>query len=271
MEKNKILKIIIIAGFCTIILTPLSLAIMWFFTDWKKKTKIIFSAVAAGLYAATIAIVLVVLLNPKVEQSTGRYGAASSELSFSEGGGGAGILPSGSGKGSGKNKKNDKKKSEQAASSSGGGAPVNAKRIIIPIIFFLIILALVILQNLRSKKKSNYENPYVDTKKYVLPLAPDFKFPMVHYSRLELGDDEKILFVTETNQAGNEGDFVITNKRCVLFTASDGVEIPHEALKGVNSISSTVIQLTTDEDKYYAFIADSQVKYALAVLKWLGK
>ena len=66
MEKDKVLKIIIIAGFCTIILTPLSLAIMWFFTDWKKKTKIIFSAVAAGLYAATIAIVLVVLLSPKV-------------------------------------------------------------------------------------------------------------------------------------------------------------------------------------------------------------
>ena len=128
-----------------------------------------------------------------------------------------------------------------------------------------------IVQNLRSKKKSVYENPYVDTKKYVLPLAPDFKFPMVHFPRLELGSDEKILYVTETNQSENEGDFVITNKRCVILTKKENVEIPLEALNGVSSISSTVIQLNLQEEKYYVFMAESQVKYALAVIKWLGK
>ena len=271
MEKDKALKILIIVGFCTIILTPLSLAIMWFFTDWKKKTKIIFSAVAAGLYAATIALVLFLVLTPQAQQNTGRYGSSNTEFSFSEGGGGSGFLPSDSGKGSGKKSKDKKSESKGNGSSSSSAAQTNFKRVLLPILFFLAIIALVIVQNLRSKKKSVYENPYVDTKKYVLPLAPDFKFPMVHFPRLELGSDEKILYVTETNQSENEGDFVITNKRCVILTKKENVEIPLEALNGVSSISSTVIQLNSQEEKYYVFMAESQVKYALAVIKWLGK
>ncbi|MCR4733539.1 MAG: hypothetical protein K5829_00835 [Treponema sp.] len=270
MDKSKALKILIIAGFCTIILTPLSLAVMWFFTDWKKKTKIILSAAAAFLYAVTIAIVLFLVMDPQSNQNSGRY-TSGSEITFSEGGGGSGLLPSDSGKGSGKKSKDKKSEQGSGSSSSSSSAENNFRRIIIPIIFVIIIIILVAIQNLRSKKKIVYENPYVDTKKYILPLAPDFKFPMVHFSRLELGDDEKILFVTESTQPNNEGDFVITNKRCVLLTANDGLEIPLEALQSASSISSSVIQLSTVEEKYYSFMPESQVKYALAVLKWLNK
>lgn len=271
MDKTKVLKIIIIAGFCTVIFTPLSLAVMWFFTDWKKKTKIIVSSAAAIIYAATIAIVLFLLMNPRAEQNTGRYGAGS-ELSISEGGGGNGFLPSDSGKGSNKKNKDKKTKSESSSINSSAGESSNyLKRIIFPIIFLFIVIILVIFQNLRSKNKSSYENPYVDTKKYVLPLSSDFKFPMVHFSRLQLASEEKILYVTETNQADNEGDFVITNKRCVGLNKNESFEISLEELAGVNSISNSVIQLTTtEENKFFIFLPESQVKYAVAVIKFIN-
>ncbi len=272
MDKDKFLKIIIIAGFCTVILTPLSLAVMWFFTDWKKKVKIIISAVSAFVYAATIALVLFLVLTPKSQQNSGRYGAATTEFSFSEGGGGAGFLPSDSGKGGGK--KSKEKKSEEkkgTGSSSSSAAETNFKRVFFPLLFFVMIIVFVIVQNMRSKKKSVYENPYVDTKKIILPLTPDFKFPMVHYSRLELGEDEKILFVTETNQSGNEGDLIITDCRVVLLKKTEGVEIYLDEIKSFSTVSNTVIQLAIDENKYYAFMHESQVPYVLAILEFLKK
>ena len=149
--------------------------------------------------------------------------------------------------------------------------PVVTAQPTMPVLFFLVTIAIIIIQNIRSKKKSTYENPYVDTKKIILPLTPDFKFPMVHYTRLEVESDEKILFVTETNQNENNGDFIITNKRVVIFSVKENFEIPLSAIDGIGEISSTVMYVSENQNKHFIFMHESQLKYALAILKWLSK
>ena len=134
------------------------------------------------------------------------------------------------------------------------------------------MLLLIIAQNLRNKGKSKYENPYVDTNKYKLPLAADARMPMIHFQRLELNEGEKIHFATETNQKGNEGNLAITNQRVAILTPNEGVEIPIECITGASATTSTVMTISTkfedQEKKYYVFMPENQMKYALAVLKW---
>ena len=133
------------------------------------------------------------------------------------------------------------------------------------------MLFLIIWVNLRAKGKTTYENPYVDTNKYKLPLTDDSKMPMVHFLRLELNENEKLNFATETNQKGNEGNLVVTNQRVVIFSVQENVEIPLEAITGISSATSTVLTIATTEKKYYVFMPENQMKYAIAVLKWTAK
>jgi len=42
-------------------------------------------------------------------------------------------------------------------------------------------------------------------------------------------------------------------------------------LEGVTSITNTVIQIFTKDKKYYVFMDESQLKYALAVIRWAFK
>ena len=135
------------------------------------------------------------------------------------------------------------------------------------------ILILVLWRNFRAAgKKTEYENPYVDTHLYKLPLTAESKTPLVHFQRLKLNQNEKILYATETVQKDNEGDFVVTDKRVAIFSKTGISELPLSSLSAVLSVSNSVMQLTAageeGELKYYVFLPESQMKYALAIVRW---
>ena len=60
MQKNKLFSIITIACFCSIVLIPVGLALMWYMTGWKKKRKIIITAAGTLLYGTLVALILLV-------------------------------------------------------------------------------------------------------------------------------------------------------------------------------------------------------------------
>ncbi len=248
---------------------------MWFYTNWKRLTKIILSVVTTALY------VVLVLLALKIEPS---YNTSGIRLPF-------GISNSGytAFENSSTGKKSDEHKTEKSEESKKDKfdelmeeeeqrLPNSLKRdkpgkpfFLYPILFFLFMLLIIIAQNLRRNKKNSYENPYVDTNKYKLPLSDDAKIPMVHFLRLRLNQNEKILFATETTQKDNEGDLIVTNQRVVVFSAGGDYEFPLHALTAVASVTNSVMQLTSGDRKYYIFMPESQLKYALAVIRWAYK
>ena len=135
--------------------------------------------------------------------------------------------------------------------------------------FFLFMLFIIIWQNLKAKKKTDsYENPYVDTKKYKLPLDNNFKIPTVHFTKIELDENEKIIFATETTQKNQEGDFVVTDKRIIVLGKSENYEILLQELSAVSSITNSVMQISSDERKYYIYVPENQMKYAIAIVRW---
>jgi hypothetical protein len=136
-----------------------------------------------------------------------------------------------------------------------------------------VILLLVLWRNFRAAgKKTDYENPYVDTHLYKLPLTAESKTPLVHFQRLKLNQNEKILYATETVQKDNEGDFVVTDKRVAIFSKTGTSELSLSSLTAVLSVSNSVMQLTAageeGEQKYYIFLPENQMKYALAIVRW---
>ena len=274
MSKSKLFSIITIACFVSILCIPLGIVLMLYYTQWKKKTKIILTLALTAFYAGLIAFVFFV----KPAYNTGGislpFGSNSGYTAFDSGNSAKG---SGSKKSSGgsKSKNSNNQTSAQnerlpksVQQSQGKGS----SKIIYPILFFGFILILIILQNIRSKGKNKYENPYVDTNKYKLPLTESSRMPMVHFLRLDLNEGEKINFATETNQAENEGNFVITNQRVVILSLKENVEIPLEAITSVGNATTTVMVIGTQaegvEKKFYIFMPENQMKYAMAVLKW---
>ncbi len=275
MSKSKLFSIITIACFVSILCIPLGIVLMLYYTQWKKKTKIILSISLTAFYAALLAFVFFV----KPAINTGGislpFGSNSGYTAFENGGGAKG---NGSSKGVGSNKKksdNQQPLSERTPKSFKQAQGKGAGKIIYPILFFAFMLFLILWQNVRSKGKSKYENPYVDTNKYKLPLNENSKMPMVHFLRLDLNEGEKINFATETIQKGNEGNFVITNQRVAIMNLSENVEVPVDAVFSVSETTSTVMTIGTRqneaEKKYYIFMPENQMKYALAVLKWTAK
>ena len=276
MSKSKLFSIITIACFVSILCIPLGIVLMFYYTQWKKKTKIILSISLTAFYAALLAFLFFV----KPAINTGGislpFGSNSGYTAFDSGSGAKG---SGSSKSSGGKKKNSNNQnqslSERVPKSVQQSQGKGSGKFIYPILFFGFMLFLIIMQNLRSKGKSTYENPYVDTNKYKLPLTPDSKMPMVHFLRLDLNEGEKINFATETIQKGNEGNFVITNQRVAIMTLSEGIEIPIDAVFSVSETTSTVMTIGAKfeegEKKYYVFMPENQMKYAMAVLKWTAK
>ena len=278
MQRNKVFSIITIICFCSIVLIPIGLALMWYMTTWKKKRKLIITGAGSLLYIAIVAFLL--LLEPS-------YNTGGVSLPFKYSGGETAFdAPAVPGKPSKKDKKaapeSDKKtktdKSEtepeeerlprsvkkQSGRALGRGFYV--------FLFFVVILVLVLWRNFRAAgKKEDYENPYVDTNLYKLPLTDDAKTPLVHFLRLKMNQNEKILYATETVQKDNEGDFVVTNQRAVIFSKEGNADLPLADLTAVLSISNSVMQLTSGsptEQKYYVFLPESQMKYALAIVKW---
>ena len=279
MQRDKVLSIITIICFCSIVLIPLGLALMWFMTAWKKKRKIIITGAGSLLYIAIVAFVL--LLEPS-------YNTGGVSLPFKyKGGETAYDAPANPGRLNRKEKKispvSDKKqKSEKSAENPDeerlprsvkkqGGRVLG--RSFYVFLFFFIISILVLWRNFRAAgKKSDYENPYVDTNLYKLPLTEDAKIPMVHFLRLKTNPGERILYATETTQKDNEGDFVVTDKRTVIFSKTGTKEIPLSSLSAVLSVSNSVMQLTVageeGEQKHYIFMPASQMRYALAIVRW---
>lgn len=277
MSKSKLFSIITIACFVSILCIPLGIVLMLYYTQWKKKTKIILSLALSAFYAGLIAFVFVVRPAYNTGGLSLPFGSNSGYTAFDSGSGaktsGSKKAPAGS-----KNKNQagqQNPQNERLPKSVKQGQSKTSSKIIYPVLFFGFILLLIIFQNLRNKGKSKYENPYVDTNKYKLPLAPDARMPMVHFLRLELNEGEKINFATETNQKGNEGNFAITNQRVAILTPQQSLEIPIECIVSAAATTTTVMAIGTKyedkEEKYYVFMPENQMKYAIAVLKWTAR
>lgn len=272
--KNKKISIFVIFSFCSIILIPIGLAVMWFSTQWKKKIKIILSMALSVLYAGLI-VMFFLLLSPANNKSgltiPGSYGNGSTEFSteFT-------TNKESEKKGNEESEKPSRKESKEEAEPDAslpnsikkgkGGKNITQWVIILAIIIALILM--VIRANLKNRGKGGYENPYVDTEKYKLPLAPDAKLPIVHFLHIHTKQDERILFATETTQKDNEGDFVVTNQRVILLNKNEVVEFPLPVLTAVSSVTNSVMMLISGDRKYYVFMPENQMKYALAVVRW---
>ena len=274
MQRDKIISIITIACFASVVFIPIGIVLTWFFTDWSKKRKIIISAISGVVYVVIVTLLLV--LEP-----------------VNNGDGGV-VLPFGSGQGTVAIENGQKRKSkgneiletenqieEKNEEQDELKEEIRKKpkkvetrrlgRAGFSVLFFLLMLFLIIWQNLKAKNKRQVENPYVDTELYRLPLHSGSKMPMVHFLRLRLRENEVIYYATETNKKDDEGDLVVTNERIVIYSATENVEIPLGELEGVASVTNTVIQILTEEKKYYVFMDASQIKYALAVIRWAYK
>lgn len=241
---------------------------MWFYTNWKKKLKIILSVLSTILYVAIITLFLNLEPSNKnqnfIDSQTSEYSdfknskkdSLDDENSLN------------------KNYQNDGTKTASQKTVPFAVRKINFKggsSIIYSILFFLFMLLIIIARNFREKKKDEYENPYVDINLYKLPLDEKSKIPIVHFLRLKLNPNEKIIFATQTTQKNNEGDFVVTNQRVVIFSKEQNVEFPLKVLTAVSSISNSVMLLTSGERKYYIFMDESQLKYALATVRFSYK
>ena len=270
MSKSKLFSIITIACFVSILCIPLGIVLMLYYTSWKKKTKIILSISLTAFYAALLAFVFLI----KPAYNTGGislpFGSNSGYTAFDSGSSANGKSNGGKSSG-GVNKKNTSDSTERLPKKVQQGQKKVSSSVLYPILFFLFMLFLIVWQNIRNKGKSSYENPYVDTNKYKLPLAADAKMPMVHFLHVDLNEGEKIYFATETNQSGNEGNFVITNQRVVILAKTQNEEFAVDTVTAVSSATNTVMVITAQEKKYYIFMPESQMKYSLAVLKWAAK
>ena len=270
--NKKNFSILTIISFVSIILVPIGIALMWFYTDWKKKVKIILTSVLSVLY---IALILFMFLFEPAEKKDNSFDIPiSTEQQNDEQINMSGHKPAETSpepnelsKKKGKNNKQSQEK-EKLPSTLRKNQKGRYSRLLLSVLFFLIMLFLVIWQNLKRKDKRNYENPYVDITKYKLPLQDDSKMPLVHFLRLRLNPNEQIYFATQTTQKDNEGDFIITNQRVVILSPQQNIDFPIHVLTAATSITDTVMQLISGERKYFIFMHESQMKYALAVLKW---
>ncbi len=274
MQRDKIISIITIACFASVIFIPIGIVLSCFFTDWSKKRKIIISVITGVVYVVIVTLLLV--LEP-----------------VNNGDGGV-VLPFGNGQGTvaienGKKKiskgnelletedqfnekiENQDEKKEEIKKNPKKVETRRLGRAGFSLLFFLLMAILIVWQNLKAKKKQRVENPYVDTELYRLPLHSGSKMPMVHFLRLRLRENEVIYFATETNKKDDEGDLVVTNERIVIYSATENVEIPINEVEGIASVTNTVIQIFTAERKYYVFMDASQIKYALAIIRWACK
>jgi len=275
--SKKLNNVATILSFVSILLIPIGIALMWFTTKWKKSVKIILSVLSSALYIALI--VLFFMLEPSFNTS-----GTALPINYNQGYT-AFDTNNASTKKVEKRKDTDKKSGKTDLSNivdnpqSKSKLPRSLKKKaggevnpwIIMVVFFAFLLLLIIIRNIKATRKLKYENPYVDTNHYKLPLADDAKMPMVHFLRLQQKAGEKILFATETNQQNNEGNFVVTNQRVVIMNLEENTEFPLEVLEAVTSVSNSVMCLTSGSRKYYIFMDESQIKYALAVVRWAYK
>lgn len=274
MQRNKTFSIITIICFCSVIFIPIGLVLMWYSTQWSKKRKFILSGIMTIVYVAIVCFLMLFEPNQSGSGSGLPFGNGNQNVESqyesehhksSKKAKQSGANPSG-------NEKEDNfpKEKEKLPKKVQKGESKALGKSFYTIMFFLFMLFIIIWQNLKAKKKTgNYENPYVDTKKYKLPLDANFKIPTVHFTKIELEENEKIIFATETTQKNQEGDFVVTDKRIIVLGKSENYEIPLQELATVSSVTNSVMQITSGTQKYYIFVPENQMKFAVATVHWI--
>ena len=274
MQRNKTFSIITIICFCSVIFIPIGLVLMWYSTQWSKKRKFILSGIMTIVYVAIVCFLMLFEPNQSGSGSGLPFGKGNQNVESqyesepdksSKKAKQSGTNPSGN-----EQKDNFPKEKEKLPKKVQKGESKALGKSFYTIMFFLFMLFIIIWQNLKAKKKTgNYENPYVDTKKYKLPLDANFKIPTVHFTKIELEENEKIIFATETTQKNQEGDFVVTDKRIIVLGKSENYEIPLQELATVSSVTNSVMQLTSGTQKYYIFVPENQMKFAVATVHWI--
>ena len=274
MQRNKTFSIITIICFCSVIFIPIGLVLMWYSTQWSKKRKFILSGIMTIVYVAIICFLMLFEPNQSGSGSGLPFGKGNQNVESqyesepdksSKKAKQSGTNPSGN-----EQKDNFPKEKEKLPKKVQKGESKALGKSFYTIMFFLFMLFIIIWQNLKAKKKTgNYENPYVDTKKYKLPLDANFKIPTVHFTKIELEENEKIIFATETTQKNQEGDFVVTDKRIIVLGKSENYEIPLQELATVSSVTNSVMQITSGTQKYYIFVPENQMKFAVATVHWI--
>ena len=274
MQRNKTFSIITIICFCSVIFIPIGLVLMWYSTQWSKKRKFILSGIMTIVYVAIVCFLMLFEPNQSGSGSGLPFGNGNQNVESqyesehhksSKKAKQSGANPSGN-----EQKDNFPKEKEKLPKKVQKGESKALGKSFYTIMFFLFMLFIIIWQNLKAKKKTgNYENPYVDTKKYKLPLDANFKIPTVHFTKIELEENEKIIFATETTQKNQEGDFVVTDKRIIVLGKSENYEIPLQELATVSSVTNSVMQITSGTQKYYIFVTENQMKFAVATVHWI--
>lgn len=274
MQRNKTFSIITIICFCSVIFIPIGLVLMWYSTQWSKKRKFILSGIMTIVYIAIVCFLMLFEPNQSGSGSGLPFGNGNQNVESqyesehhksSKKAKQSGINPS-----ENEQKDNFPKEKEKLPKKVQKGESKALGKSFYTIMFFLFMLFIIIWQNLKAKKKTgNYENPYVDTKKYKLPLDANFKIPTVHFTKIELEENEKIIFATETTQKNQEGDFVVTDKRIIVLGKSENYEIPLQELATVSSVTNSVMQITSGTQKYYIFVPENQMKFAVATVHWI--
>lgn len=274
MQRNKTFSIITIICFCSVIFIPIGLVLMWYSTQWSKKRKFILSGIMTIVYIAIVCFLMLFEPNQSGSGSGLPFGKGNQNVESqyesepdksSKKAKQSGTNPSGN-----EQKDNFPKEKEKLPKKVQKGESKALGKSFYTIMFFLFMLFIIIWQNLKAKKKTgNYENPYVDTKKYKLPLDANFKIPTVHFTKIELEENEKIIFATETTQKNQEGDFVVTDKRIIVLGKSENYEIPLQELDTISSVTNSVMQITSGTQKYYIFVPENQMKFAVATVHWI--
>ena len=273
MQRNKTFSIITIICFCSVIFIPIGLVLMWYSTQWSKKRKFILSGIMTIVYVAIVCFLMLFEPNQSGSGSGLPFGKGNqnveSQYESEHHKSSKKATQSGANPSAKENEDIFQKENSKLPKKVQKGESKALGKSFYTIMFFLFMLFIIIWQNLKAKKKTeNYENPYVDTKKYKLPLDANFKIPTVHFTKIELDENEKIIFATETTQKNQEGDFVVTDKRIIVLGKSENYEIPLQELSAVSSITNSVMQISSDERKYYIYVPENQMKYAIAIVRW---
>ena len=274
MQRNKTFSIITIICFCSVIFIPIGLVLMWYSTQWSKKRKFILSGIMTIVYVAIVCFLMLFEPNQSGSGSGLPFGNGNqnveSQYESEHHKSSKKAKQSGANPSSKENEDIFQKENSKLPKKVQKGESKALGKSFYTIMFFLFMLFIIIWQNLKAKKKTgNYENPYVDTKKYKLPLDANFKVPTVHFTKIELEENEKIIFATETTQKNQEGDFVVTDKRIIVLGKSENYEIPLQELATVSSVTNSVMQITSGTQKYYIFVPENQMKFAVATVHWI--
>ena len=274
MQRNKTFSIITIICFCSVIFIPIGLVLMWYSTQWSKKRKFILSGIMTIVYVAIICFLMLFEPNQSGSGSGLPFGNGNqnveSQYESEHHKSSKKAKQSGANPSAKENEDIFQKENSKLPKKVQKGESKALGKSFYTIMFFLFMLFIIIWQNLKAKKKTDsYENPYVDTKKYKLPLDNNFKIPTVHFTKIELEENEKIIFATETTQKNQEGDFVVTDKRIIVLGKSENYEIPLQELATVSSVTNSVMQITSGTQKYYIFVPENQMKFAVATVHWI--